>query len=104
MISRIIINNKIKYIKYRLPFTKSRYLIYWYPNCTTNIHGHENNCKFIVLKGNLREYLYSSNDSNNFKSINRLIKPLTINTINDEIGYHKINNDNSSSISYHHYY
>ena len=98
----IYIDNKLQYIKYKLPLLDNRYIIYWYPNSITNIHGHDNLCKYMLLKGNVTEELYKSLHTDSFIKTNP-IKLLHANYINDSIGYHKLINSNIHSISYHVY-
>ncbi len=98
----IYINKKLQYIKYRIPTLRNElYLIYWYPNSETEIHGHDNQCKYSLLKGGIREELYNLN--NEYKG-SKCIKPYSSKIINNEIGLHKIINNNKYSITYHKYY
>ena len=91
-----------QYIKYKIPSLYSEiYLIKWFPNSKTKIHNHRGkNCSFLLLKGSLTETRYLKN---NKIEINE-IKPFQINSINDEIGTHRIkNNDNIVKWSLHRY-
>ena len=96
----ITINNQ--YIKFIIPSLKSEiYLIKWFPNSITDIHGHNGkNCNFLLIKGSLSETRYLKN---NKIEINE-IKPFQRNFINDDIGEHEIKNkDNIVKWSLHRY-
>ena len=105
--SNIIFKEKIKniYVKYRIPSFKSEYyLIKWYPNVETDLHGHEGKeCKYMLLKGS---YLFEERLNNNsFVKSYTKIKPFKIYHINDKIGLHKmINSENEIKWSLHKYY
>lgn len=94
------------YIKYRLPSISSDiYLIRWHRNSRTKIHNHNGqDCHFIILNGNLSEYIYKNENINSLKKYEEL-KPFKLNFINDMIGYHQIMNDNDKFIwSLHRYH
>ena len=97
------INMYNQYIKYKIPYFPSNlYLIKWLPHSKTKIHNHRGkDCNFILLKGSLIETRYFEN---NTTEIN-ILQPLQINHINDEIGKHQIENNNTTiQWSLHKYY
>ena len=93
----------MNYIKYKIPFPIiDLYLLVWKPNAITKIHNHsENGCHMIILKGDLKEEIYSKNLSlinyNYYSTFNKSY-------INDKIGYHRIINYNQNSYSLHIYH
>ena len=91
------------YTKYKIPFPFiDIFFILWRPKCVSKIHNHsQNGCYMFILKGNLKEEIYSKNLSligNNYFST------LDISYINDKIGYHRILNGNEYSYSLHFYH
>ena len=98
-IKKFNINNQ--YIKYKLPFTKSTYLIKWFPKSKSNIHSHNGKeCDFVPLWGDLLEVRYKNRIGKSKK-----IKQLHLSHINDSKGKHQVfNNDNYKKWSIHRYY
>ena len=70
------------------------FIIRWYPNCITPIHGHTGlDCNFLVLRGNLQENLfYKKPDNIYFFVSSTIIKENQSSHINDSKGYHSIKN------------
>mgnify|MGYP006089683789 FL=1 len=103
LLQKINVNNQ--YIKYKIPFTYSSYLIKWLPNSKTEIHSHNGQeCKFFILKGNLVELRYLDGNLNTHIK-HTIIKPLRMNHINDSIGSHQmLNLEEKIKWSIHHYY
>ena len=90
------------YTKYWIPFPfVDIYFIVWKPNAVSKIHDHsKNGCHMIILKGDLKEEIYSKNLSlincNYLSTFNKSY-------INDNIGYHRIINTNQYTYSIHIY-
>ena len=99
-----IFNNNNFYTKFRLLTIKdyNYYLIKWQPKMKTTIHNHPNTkCSFYLLNGKLQENIYKNN-----KLINKNLLSRTFNKgyIDDNIGYHSLENLlNKSSYSLHIY-
>ena len=93
----------MNYIKYKIPFPIiDLYLLVWKPNAITKIHNHsKNGCHMIILKGDLKEEIYSKNLS----LINyNYYSPFNKSYINDNIGYHRVINTNQYTYSLHIYH
>ena len=100
LISRVY-NNNSYYTKFRLPsFMYERYIIKWKPNHETIIHNHKSPCKYMLLKGKLKEIKYKDNQVINTKILN-ILEENEIKDIN--IKHKVINMDNKLSFSYHVY-
>ena len=89
-------------------------IITWCPGAETNYHGHENmGCIMMPLRGYLKQDLIPSEiynslllpkGNNNIYKTN-LIYPSETSYIDDDIGYHKITNENDRvCVSLHIYY
>lgn len=98
-IKKVNINNQ--YIKYKVPFTTSTYLIKWFPKSQSNIHSHKGKeCDFVPLWGDLLEVRYKNQIGKS-----RTIKQLHLSHINDKKGKHQVfNHDNYNKWSIHRYY
>jgi hypothetical protein len=91
------------YNKYRIPFPFiDIYFIVWKPNAISKIHNHSRNgCYLWLLKGNIKEEIYSKNLS----LINmNYYSTMDLSYINDKIGYHRIINYDKYSYSLHFYH
>ena len=102
------------YTKILLPYDTPKinmYLIEWKPGAITHVHGHNGNigCIFKVLSGNLKETLYGNyydivnpdnNPDNKYLINDMYLKKSHINYLNDNIGYHRIQNNNGNLNSY----
>lgn len=91
------------YKKYWIPFPFiDIYFIVWKPNAISKIHNHSRNgCYLWLLKGNIKEEIYSKNLS--LININ-YYSTLDLSYINDKIGYHRIINYDKYSYSLHIYH
>ena len=93
----------MNYTRFKIPFPLiDIYLIKWKPNTISKIHNHsKNGCYLFLLKGNIKEEIYSKKlsliDVNYYSTFD-------LSYINDEIGYHRIINANNYSYSLHFYY
>lgn len=99
------INVYNQYIKYKLPSYKSSiYLIKWLPNSESRFHGHKGkNCDFMLIRGYYLDEIRKKNK--NSVETKQMINLFTKYSINDEIGIHKmINNENKIKWSIHRYY
>ena len=91
------------YTKYWIPFPFiDIYFIIWKPNIVSKIHDHSRNgCYLLLLKGNIKEEIYSKNlsliDCNYYSTFD-------LSYINDSIGYHRIINTDKYAYSLHFYY
>lgn len=81
------------------------YIIFWGPNSLSKIHDHsDNGCLFKVIKGNLKERIYSKSNLLSFDVINRNCN--NIGEIHNSQGYHSMENiseDNEVAVSVHFY-
>ena len=90
------------YTKYWIPFPfVDIYFIVWQPNTVSKIHNHsKNGCHMFILKGMIREEIYTKNlsltDINYYSTFDKSY-------IDDNIGYHRIKNSNQYSYSLHIY-
>lgn len=100
---KIISNNK-SYIKYKLPITNF-YLIQWKPKSRSDIHNHNGKiCQFMTINGSLQEVRFKENKITTLYQ-SKKIESFTIQSINDNEGYHQIFNfDDKIKWSLHHYY
>ena len=104
-----------KFNKYNFPVKNGEYsrniicandkyeviIITWSPNCKSKIHDHAaNGCIFKVLEGELIEYKYTKKLE--LIKTNKL-KVNDTNYIDNNIGYHPIENGNKKSVSVHIY-
>lgn len=99
--SRVYYKNSY-YSKIKIPsiFSK-KYLIIWKPKHETKYHDHNNmKCEFVLLHGLLNQSIIFNNKEKKIYKLNKY----EINYIDDNIGKHKIINDNNYSITYHKYY
>ena len=100
------VNMYNQYIKYRIPITLKSdiYLIKWLPNSESKFHGHRGKkCNFVLIKGYFLEEIRKKNK--NSVETKQIIYPFTKYSINDNIGIHKmINNENKIKWSIHYYY
>ena len=100
-----IYNNSGNYVKIKIHTSNwfASYIIFWGPNALSPIHDHaENGCLYKVIKGALREHVYSN--LNLFKIGEKDIIEDEIGEINNSKGYHSMENDtNSVSVSVHFY-
>lgn len=93
----------MNYTKFKIPFPFiDIYLIRWKPNAISKIHNHsKNGCYLFLLKGNIKEEIYSKKlsliDVNYYSTFD-------LSYINDNIGYHRIINANNYSYSLHFYH
>ena len=93
----------MNYTRFKIPFPIiDIYFIKWKPNVISKIHNHsKNGCYLFLLKGNIKEEIYSKKlsliDVNYYSTFD-------LSYINDEIGYHRIINANNYSYSLHFYY
>jgi len=91
------------YTKYWIPFPfVDIYFIVWQPNTVSKIHNHsKNGCHMFILKGMIREEIYTKNLSliniNYYSTFDKSY-------IDDNIGYHRIKNSNQYSYSLHIYH
>ena len=91
------------YTKYWIPFPfVDIYFIVWQPNTVSKIHNHsKNGCHMFILKGMLREEIYTKNLSliniNYYSTFDKSY-------IDDNIGYHRIKNSNQYTYSLHIYH
>jgi len=79
------------------------FLICWDKNQFSPIHNHsDNGCIYKVLEGELSEYIY---DTNNIKCIELgNLNSGSVSYIDNNIGYHKVGNDNKDlAVSLHIY-
>lgn len=93
----------MNYTKYRIPFPLiDIYFIVWKPKAISKIHDHsKSGCYMFILKGNIKEEIYSKNLS----LINHnLYSTFNLSYINDKIGYHRILNSDSYAYSLHFYH
>jgi hypothetical protein len=93
----------MKYFKYNLPIPFiDIFLIKWNPKCITKIHNHsKSGCYMFILYGNIKEEIFTKKLSlKNVKYYSTFDKSY----INDDIGYHRILNDNNYSYSLHIYH
>ena len=93
----------MSYTKYWVPFPFiDIYFIIWEPNALSKIHDHsKNGCHMFILKGFIREEVYTKKLS--------LIDMKYLDTfdrsyIDDNIGYHRIQNFDKYSYSLHIYH
>jgi predicted metal-dependent enzyme (double-stranded beta helix superfamily) len=71
------------------------YLIAWNPFCHTSIHNHpEGGCLMRILEGNIKEQRFMNAES--FSTI-EILNPGDINYIHDNLGLHRILNENSNT-------
>lgn len=93
----------MNYTRFKIPFPIiDIYFIKWKPNAISKIHNHSRDgCYLFLLKGNIKEEIYSKNlsliDVNYYSTFD-------LSYINDDIGYHRIVNANNYSYSLHFYY
>lgn len=81
-------------------------LLCWSANCKSPIHGHGGqDCWVYQLKGGLLEKRYSENEDGSLDLSNKmLLKEGSLTYMNDDMGYHSIeNNSNETSFSLHVY-
>jgi predicted metal-dependent enzyme (double-stranded beta helix superfamily) len=92
------------YNKFKIPFT-NLYLIQWMPRVVTPIHGHSNECNFLLLKGKLQENVYKNLQSEGYYMISsNIISPHQSSHINNTKGFHSIKNmSDNYSWSLHYY-
>ena len=94
----------MNYIRYKIPFPLiDIFFIIWKPKCISKIHNHSRNgCYMFILKGDLKEEIYSKK----LKLINNnYYSTFNLSYINDDIGYHRIiNNKKNYSYSLHFYH
>ena len=97
------VNVHNQYIKYKIPFN-NLYIIKWLPNSETRFHGHKSKqCEFILIYGLFLEEIRKKNKLSAEKT--QIIYPFKKYSINDNIGIHKmINNENKIKWSLHRYY
>ena len=91
------------YKKYWIPFPLvDIYFIVWKPKAISKIHNHsKSGCYLFLLKGNIKEEIYSKKLS----LINmNYYSTFDLSYINDRIGYHRIINSNNYSYSLHIYH
>ena len=101
-----------KYIQYNNSNIYNRNVVYqdsdfeiviitWNKNSKSEIHDHcKNGCAFKLLQGNLKEDIY---DSKLNKIESEIILPNNISFINNNMGYHRIINQDVLSVSMHIY-
>ena len=84
-----------------LPFVDI-YFIVWKPKAISKIHNHsKSGCYLFLLKGNIKEEIYS----NKLSLINmNYYSTFDLSYINDRIGYHRIINYDNYSYSLHIYH
>ena len=84
-----------------LPFVDI-YFIVWKPKAISKIHNHsKSGCYLFLLKGNIKEEIYSKKLS----LINmNYYSTFDLSYINDRIGYHRIINSDNYSYSLHIYH
>ncbi len=71
------------------------YLIVWNPFCHTSVHNHpEGGCLMKILDGNIKEQRFMNAES--FSIVNTLNKD-DVSYIHDDIGLHRILNENNST-------
>ena len=93
-------NNYNKHLLYKNDLLDC-YLIFWNKNAQSSIHDHsQNGCYYKILKGSLCEYVY--NDKLELIRLNNLLNN-EVSYIDNNIGYHKMINDNIFSVSMHIY-
>ena len=83
------------------------FVVCWLPKQETKIHNHsKNGCILKILEGNMQEIMYDNKiyDENNFKilSKNTIIKD-DVRYIDDNLGFHKMINNNYKTVSLHIY-
>ena len=91
------------YKKYLIPFPFiDIYFIVWRPKAISKIHNHsKSGCYLFLLKGNIKEEIYS----NKLSLINiNYYSTFDLSYINDRIGYHRIINSDNYSYSLHIYH
>ena len=83
----------MNYSKYRIPFPLiDIYFLIWKPNAISKIHNHSRNgCYMLLLKGDIKEEIYSKNLS---LIDHNLYSTFDLSYINDDKGYHRILNSN----------
>ena len=93
----------MNYKKYKIPFPLvDIYFIIWKPRAISKIHNHSiNGCYMLLLKGNIKEELYSKNLS---LIDHNLYSTLDLSYINDDKGYHRIINTNKYTYTLHFYH
>lgn len=100
-----IYNNTGNYIKIKIHTSNwfDAYIIFWGPEALSPIHDHaENGCLYKVIKGSLREHIYSN--VNVLKIDEKDILENEIGEIDNTRGYHSMENlSNSVSVSVHFY-
>ena len=93
----------MNYIRHKIPFPFiDIFFIRWKPNTVSKIHNHsKNGCYLFLLKGDIKEEIYSKNlsliDINYYSTFD-------LSYINDDIGYHRIVNTNTYSYTLHFYH
>ena len=93
----------MNYIRHKIPFPFiDIFFIRWKPNTVSKIHNHsKNGCYLFLLKGDIKEEIYSKNlsliDVNYYSTFD-------LSYINDDIGYHRIVNTNTYSYTLHFYH
>ncbi len=93
----------MNYIRYKIPFPIiDIFLIVWKPNSISKIHNHsKNGCFLFLLKGDIKEEIYSKKlsliDVNYYSTFD-------LSYINDNIGYHRIVNTNKYAYTLHFYH
>ena len=93
----------MNYSKFRIPFPLiDIYFLVWKPNAISKIHNHSRNgCYMFILKGDIKEEIYSKSLS---LIDHNLYSSLDLSYINDDKGYHRILNSNKYAYSLHFYY
>ena len=93
----------MNYYKYKIPFPIiDIFFIYWKPYAISKIHNHsKNGCCMFILKGNIKEEIFNKD-----LALISMKKYNTFNLsyINDNIGYHRIKNNNQDTFSLHIYH
>lgn len=93
----------MNYIRYKIPFPIiDIFFIVWKPNSVSKIHNHsKNGCFLFLLKGDIKEEIYSKKlsliDINYYSTFD-------LSYINDSIGYHRIVNTNKYAYTLHFYH
>ena len=95
----------MKYLKLTIPFSNIC-VIRWKPKIISSIHNHPNvNCSYMVVNGTIKENVYKETESEGFYLIDsKTIDKYQCSYINDEIGYHTMENlSDKPSWSIHYY-
>jgi len=93
----------MNYSKYRIPFPLiDIYFLVWKPNAISKIHNHSRNgCYMFILKGDIKEEIYSKKLS---LIDHNLYSTFDLSYINDDKGYHRIINTNKYTYTLHFYH